>query len=159
MNRAVTIFFYATGAAIAALGILAIFSGQLVIGLVLAGLGGADVWTGWRRDKQKKDAKPTAPTHAPAPHLEKEPVAVPDPRALAAIPEPLNVCADCGFLAIRSGRGQGSYARGGALLSACYCPRCGYQGIPLRFDHREDYRAFVQELHTQRVDHAIPTQE
>jgi ribosomal protein S27AE len=79
-----------------------------------------------------------------------EPVRL-DAASLAAIPEPLTACGRCGYLGVRPPRiSDGVYAVGGELLSLVVCPRCGHQGLPVRFDRRADYAGFVEELNRGR---------
>ncbi len=65
---------------------------------------------------------------------------------IAAIPEPVSACPDCGFLGIRPPGIQDGVAIGGGELIFQVCPRCGYRGVPVEFARREDYAAFVGEL-------------
>lgn len=146
MDKLVTAFFVATALVFVLLGLLAVTSGQYVIGGVLLLLGAADIWTtNRRRAKSPVRANATQATpHGPA----KPPVPMADDVSLNALREPITACPDCGFLAIRSaGAAGGAYAGGGVLLSACRCPRCGYEGLPIRFAQRDDYARFVAELH------------
>lgn len=67
--------------------------------------------------------------------------------ALASLPEPVTACPQCGFLGI----GMPSVAHGGWVgggeIAMAVCPRCRYQGQALSFRKRDDYAAFVAELH------------
>lgn len=145
LNKLVTWFFAASGAAFVALGVLAILGGQYLVGGVIAVLGGADLFMAIRRRKPPapEPLRRTPPRESPLP----PPVPLPDARTLASVPEPVTACPACGFLGIRSGSGQSVYIEGGPVLSGCICPRCGYRGLPLSVDTRVDYVGFVQQLH------------
>ena len=148
MNKLVTWFFAASGAAFVVLGVLAIIGGQYVIGLLIVAFGGGDLFWVIRRLKPAAPdppRRPPTPRDAPAPLP--PPVPIPDLRALASVHEPVAACPVCGFLGIRSGSGQSVYLGGGPILSACLCPRCGYRGLPMSVDTRAEYVDFVQQLH------------
>lgn len=147
MNKYVTWFFVASGVAFVVLGVLSLFIGQYLIALLLIGSGGADVFMAMRRKKNAAEKPKPSELATRPPRPRPTPVQVPEASALRAIPEPVTVCPDCGFLAISAGRGGGTYIGGGQLLSSCHCPRCGYDGLPIRFDKRSDYEAFVKVLH------------
>ena len=69
------------------------------------------------------------------------------PEDLAGVPEPVTACPDCGFLGIRMLTLQDGVALGGGEIGdKMNCPRCGYQGLAIRFERREDYGAFLREL-------------
>ncbi|GEM_PF-4565900 len=95
-------------------------------------------------------AGPTSPRPEPeqvARSLAKTPVPPVDDATLADLPQPLTACPDCGYLGIRPATVRdGAFAGGGTLLSQQVCPRCGYQGLPLSFEKREQYGAFLREL-------------
>jgi hypothetical protein len=79
-----------------------------------------------------------------------EPMPIPDEAALAALPRDFEACARCGFLGVRAPTHQdGTWAGSGALLSARVCPRCGHEGLPVRFEAPGEYLAFLEELHGQ----------
>lgn len=145
MNKLVTWFFAASGAAFVALGVLAIIGGQYLIGAVIVALGGSDLFWVIRRRKSSAPETPPRPPQSDAPGPLPPPVPIPELRALAALHEPVTACPVCGFLGIRSGSGQSVYL-GGPILAGCLCPRCGYRGLPLSVDKRADYIDFVGHL-------------
>lgn len=151
MNRLVTVFMVVSSAIFVILGLLALAGGIYVIGGILVVAGGLDVVMTIRMRRAPKPTESTSRAIARPPLPPVDPVGITDPASLNAIPEPVTVCARCGFLAIRNSRTSGgSYAGGGALLSSCYCPRCKHEGLPLRFERRADYADFVRELHETR---------
>ena len=147
VNKLVTWFFAASGAAFVALGVLAIIGGQYVIGGVIVALGGSDLFWVIRRRKSPAPEAPRRPPQRDAPAPLPTPVPIPDVRTLASVHEPVTACPACGFLGIRSGSGQSVYLGGGPILSGCFCPRCRYRGLPLSVDRRADYIDFVGQLH------------
>lgn len=85
------------------------------------------------------DATPRADRRPPVPPV--------DDAALGAVPEPVTACPDCGFLGIRMlGISDGVWPGGGEIGDKMTCPRCGYQGLAMRFERREEYGAFLREL-------------
>lgn len=68
------------------------------------------------------------------------------PEDLAAVPEPVTACPQCGFLGIRMITvHEGGWAEGGELTASA-CRRCGYTGQPVVFRRRAEYAQFVREL-------------
>ena len=66
---------------------------------------------------------------------------------LAAVPEPVVACPHCGYLGIRAPTmGDGGVPGVSELLDKRVCRRCGYQGLPVEFATREDYRGFLRDL-------------
>lgn len=89
-----------------------------------------------------EDDEPTD-TPSPLPEPVSAPAADDD---LSFVPEPVQACPRCGFLGIRPPGVQDGVFPGGGELVMQVCPRCDYRGLPLRFDKREDYAAFLREL-------------
>lgn len=83
-----------------------------------------------------------------APRADRRPPVAPVPDTeLADVPEPVTACPDCGFLGIRMLTLQdGMIPGGGELGDKMTCPRCGYQGLAIRFDTRADYGDFLRAL-------------
>lgn len=85
-----------------------------------------------------------------APRADRRPPIPPVPDSeLADLPEPVSACPDCGFLGIRMLSLQDGAIPGGSELGdKMTCPRCGYQGLAVRFDKRADYGEFLRDLNT-----------
>lgn len=85
------------------------------------------------------DVTPRADRRPPIPPV--------DDATLADVPEPVTACPECAFLGVRMPEiRDGLWPGGGELGSRVVCPRCGYQGLAVRFETREDYGAFLREL-------------
>lgn len=65
---------------------------------------------------------------------------------LSGVPEPVKACPDCGFLGIRPPGIQDGVWPGGGELIFQVCPRCDYRGLPVEFQRREEYGAFLRDL-------------
>lgn len=92
-----------------------------------------------RLHPEREEPARARPRPAPMP-------AVPDAE-LADLPQPVSACPDCGYLGIRMPAiGDGLWPGGGELGDRMVCPRCQWQGLPVRFDRREDYGAFLRDL-------------
>lgn len=87
----------------------------------------------------------TKPVSAPPERAPPMPAPAPD-EELWAVPEPVKACPRCGFLGIRPPGVQDGVFPGGGELIMFVCPRCEHRGLPLSFDKREDYAAFLREL-------------
>lgn len=75
------------------------------------------------------------------------PVAPVSEEAIAALPEPVTACPDCAYIGIRTPElRDGVVPGGGEIGDKIVCPRCGYQGLAVRFDKREDYGEFLRDL-------------
>lgn len=108
--------------------------------LLPAALAAAIILVGWRLSH---------PTHDPveAPRVRPTPVPAVPAGDLADIPEPVSACPDCGFLGIRMPTiGDGLWPGGGETGDRMVCPRCDWQGLPARFEKREDYGSYLREL-------------
>lgn len=100
----------------------------------------------WRVRRARLHPTPIDPT----PRRDVRPPIPPvDDEAIAAIPEPVTACPDCAFLGVRMpGIRDGLWPGGGELGDRIVCPRCGYQGLAVRFEKREDYGQFLRDLAT-----------
>lgn len=100
----------------------------------------------WRRLRRAR-LHPQSIDATPRPDR-RPPVLPVDDTTLADVPEPVTACPDCGFLGIRMlGIRDGVWPGGGEIGDKMTCPRCGYQGLALRFDTRADYGEFLRDLH------------
>jgi len=86
------------------------------------------------------------------PRPDRRPPVAPVPVSeLVDVPEPINACPDCGYLGVRMPElRDGLWPGGGELGSRVVCPRCGYQGLAVRFDTRGEYAAWLRDLDADR---------
>lgn len=120
-------------------GLVLIRLGALVGGLVLGLAGLAGVLAAARAGETTAPARAAnvPPPAGPLPALED----------LDGLPFPLTACARCGYPAVRfPGIRDGVWPGGGETGARFVCPRCGFQGIPVEFEAREDYRDFLAQL-------------
>jgi hypothetical protein len=105
--------------------------------LVIPGL----VVVGALRAARSRSLGPSAPRAVPPP------AGVPTLDELEDVPVPITACPECGYLGIRfPGIRDGVWPGGGETGARFVCPRCGYQGIPIEFEERDAYRAFLEDL-------------
>ena len=93
------------------------------------------------------DGEPTGGAAPTSPPPRVEPVPAPGSDDLVDLPEPVSACPRCGYIGIRMPTLADGVALGGGEIGFHVCPRCHYRGMPLVFPTREEYGAFVRELH------------
>lgn len=72
---------------------------------------------------------------------------VPTKQDLAAIPLPIHACPECGSAGMRPLRtGEGGVPGANEISDKLTCPRCGYRGIAIEFDDRQEYAEFLADL-------------
>lgn len=66
---------------------------------------------------------------------------------LGPMPEPIRACPQCGSAGIRAlTMAEGGVPGASELLDRQRCPRCGYEGLAVVFDTRDDYASFLRRL-------------
>lgn len=66
---------------------------------------------------------------------------------LAAIPLPIHACPECGSAGMRPMRlGEGGVPGANEISDKLACPRCGYRGLAIEFDDRDEYAEFLADL-------------
>lgn len=71
----------------------------------------------------------------------------PSAAELAAIPLPIRACPQCGSPGVRPLRtGEGGVPGANEISDKLTCNACGYRGIVLEFDDREEYAMFLEDL-------------
>lgn len=66
---------------------------------------------------------------------------------LAAIPLPILACPECGSPGMRPMRtGEGGVPGANDISDKLACARCGYIGIALEFEDRDEYADFLEDL-------------
>lgn len=128
--------------------------------LALVGIGAAQGLTLWAYFRIAR--RVMHPEHVPAvvhPRPDRRPpVPAPAPEDLEGVPEPTTACPDCGYLGVRMPElRDGLWPGGGELGGRIVCGRCGYQGVPVSFERREEYAAFLREMGTARDADAAPS--
>lgn len=76
-----------------------------------------------------------------------EPVTPPAARDLAAVPLPIRACPECGSPGMRPMHsGEGGVPGANDISDRQTCGRCGFQGLALEFDDRDEYAEFLDDL-------------
>ena len=66
---------------------------------------------------------------------------------LAAIPLPILACPDCGSPGMRPMRAdEGGVPGANEISDKRVCAKCGYRGLAIEFDDRQDYADFLDDL-------------
>lgn len=66
---------------------------------------------------------------------------------LAAMPLPILACPDCGTAGMRPMRtGEGGVPGANEISDKLVCGKCGYQGLAIEFDDRQEYAEFLADM-------------
>lgn len=100
------------------------------------------------RDARLRDARLARTQLDTTPRPDRRPPVAPvDAAAIASLPEPVRACPECAYVGVRMPEiGDGLWPGGGELGDRIVCPRCGYQGIAVLFERREEYGAHLRDL-------------